>query len=90
MLSRVTRLRPKRVHWAWMRHGAVRLEVRVAYIVPSVILNVPAERVVGVHVRHGDKKTESAIIPVEQYLETAKVGETPASRILTVILRDAS
>ncbi len=32
-----------------------------------------SESVVGVHVRHGDKKTESAIIPIEQYLEAAKV-----------------
>lgn len=31
------------------------------------------ENVVGVHVRHGDKKTESAIIPIEDYLEAAKV-----------------
>lgn len=39
--------------------------------------NTPStsERVVGVHVRHGDKKTESAIIPIEQYLDAAKVGE---------------
>ena len=30
-----------------------------------------AERVVGVHVRHGDKKTESAVVPMEQYLDAA-------------------
>ena len=36
-------------------------------------LTSPAESVVGVHVRHGDKKTESAIIPIEQYLDAAKV-----------------
>jgi hypothetical protein len=27
-------------------------------------------------VRHGDKKTESAIIPIEQYLEAAKVSSS--------------
>jgi hypothetical protein len=42
---------------------------------------VAAESVVGVHVRHGDKKTESAIIPVEQYLEAAKVSQASARRI---------
>ncbi len=36
-------------------------------------LTSPLESVVGVHVRHGDKKTESAIIPIEQYLDAAKV-----------------
>jgi hypothetical protein len=34
-----------------------------------------AEKVVGVHVRHGDKKTESAIIPIEHYLQAAKVSK---------------
>jgi hypothetical protein len=37
-----------------------------------------AENVVGVHVRHGDKKTESAIIPIEQYLHAAKVVRAAA------------
>lgn len=40
----------------------------------SVFVMAHAENVVGVHVRHGDKKTESAIIPIEDYLEAAKVG----------------
>jgi hypothetical protein len=29
------------------------------------------DHVVGIHVRHGDKKTESAVVPIEQYLEVA-------------------
>ena len=34
------------------------------------------------HVRHGDKKTESAIIPIEQYLEAAKVSSSVVWRIV--------
>lgn len=75
MLSRATRLQRKRVLWAWTRNGAVRAEVgEPRNIARYGIINAAAEKVVGVHVRHGDKKTESAIIPVEQYLEAAKVG----------------
>ncbi len=44
-----------------------------------------AESVVGVHVRHGDKKTESAIIPIEQYLEAAKVSTAAAARRFTAV-----
>ncbi len=29
------------------------------------------QHIVGVHVRHGDKKTESAVVPMEQYLDAA-------------------
>jgi hypothetical protein len=41
----------------------------------SVFVIVHTVNVVGVHVRHGDKKTESAIIPIEDYLEAAKVSD---------------
>jgi hypothetical protein len=43
-----------------------------------------AASVVGVHVRHGDKKTESAIIPIEDYLEAAKVSAASVRHELLV------
>ena len=54
-------------------------------IMAACSLTSLAESVVGVHVRHGDKKTESAIIPIEQYLEAAKVSTAAAARRFTAV-----
>jgi hypothetical protein len=82
--ARVVRLQIKRVLWAWEIRGGVRKEVIVILFRVCVYrcrMTVHSESVIGVHVRHGDKKTESAIIPIEQYLETAKVSPSVASAL---------
>ena len=58
-----------------MKRGAVTTEVGCALGGVRCFVMARAENVVGVHVRHGDKKTESAIIPIEDYLEAAKVRD---------------